>query len=147
MLRRRNGTFQLLSSPMSLPATKMRPRFGLSSLFSRRIRVDLPEPEGPTKKTNSPFWMSQLASRRATTSPLKTFDTLSSLIMRAERPAGGGGDRDQTGGSSVSPARAASHVSIGCLKRAAPPSAKGDEMDPAPVTIVAQWPAHRRLVI
>ena len=70
MLRRRKGTFQLESSPMSLPATKMCPRSGTSSLFSSRMKVDLPEPEGPTRKTNSPFSMLTLASRRAATSPL-----------------------------------------------------------------------------
>ena len=50
MLRRRNGTFQLESSPMSLPATKMRPSSGVSSLFSRRMKVDLPEPDGPDEE-------------------------------------------------------------------------------------------------
>ena len=44
---------------MSLPATKMRPLVGRSSLLSRRMKVDLPDPDGPTRKTNSPFWMSR----------------------------------------------------------------------------------------
>ena len=55
---------------MSLPATKMRPSRGLSSRLSRRRKVDFPEPDGPTRKTNSPFWISTDASRRATCSPL-----------------------------------------------------------------------------
>src|SRR3954462_12793632 len=59
----------------------MRPFSGVSSLLRRRNIVDFPEPEVPTRKTNSPFWMSALASRRATTSPLYTFVTFSSLIM------------------------------------------------------------------
>ena len=29
--------------------------------------VDLPEPDGPTRKTNSPLSMTKLVSRRATT--------------------------------------------------------------------------------
>src|SRR3954453_14534096 len=92
MLRRRNGTFQVLSVLMSLPATKIRPVLGSSCLFSSWIIVDLPDPDGPTRKTNSPFWMSAFASRRATTSPLYTFETFSSLIMR-EDPA----ERGETG--------------------------------------------------
>src|SRR3954447_16726565 len=74
---------------MTLPATKIRPFSGDSSLFRRRSIVDLPEPDGPTRKTNSPFWMSALASRSATTSPLYAFVTFSSLIM--------GGSLVQTG--------------------------------------------------
>ena len=61
MLRRKNGTFQLGSSPMSLPATNTRPRSGCSSLLSRRMNVDLPDPDGPTKNTNSPRCTSQVA--------------------------------------------------------------------------------------
>ena len=44
--------------------------------------VDLPDPVVPTRNTNSPFWMSQLASLRATTSPLYTLVTFSNLIMQ-----------------------------------------------------------------
>ena len=55
---------------MSLPATKMLPSVGSSSLLRRRMKVDLPEPDAPTRKTNSPFWMSTFALRRAWTSPL-----------------------------------------------------------------------------
>ena len=43
---------------MSLPATKMRPSVGDSSLLRRRRNVDFPDPDGPTRKTNSPFPMS-----------------------------------------------------------------------------------------
>ncbi len=68
MLRRRNGTFHGLRRAMSLPATQMRPLSGASSLLSRRMKVDLPEPDGPTRNTNSPLAMSADASRRATTS-------------------------------------------------------------------------------
>src|SRR3954465_9768917 len=66
---------------MSLPATKIRPFSGDSSLLRRRSIVDFPEPDGPTRKKNSPFWMSARASRSATTSPLYALVTFSSLIM------------------------------------------------------------------
>src|SRR5687767_3287559 len=75
---------------MSLPATQMRPPSGSSSLFRRRMNVDLPEPDGPTRKTNSPFWMSADASRSATTSPLYCLVTFSSLITGRETPTGRG---------------------------------------------------------
>src|SRR3954452_16267160 len=59
----------------------MRPFSGVSSLLRRRNIVDFPDPDGPTRNTNSPFWMSALASRSETTSPLYAFVTFSSLIM------------------------------------------------------------------
>src|SRR6266567_2523505 len=55
ILRRRCGTFQLVSRARSLPATWIRPSVGRSSLSTRRKKVDLPDPDGPTRKTNSPF--------------------------------------------------------------------------------------------
>ena len=62
MLRRRYGTFhELQRRAMSLPATKMRPCSGVSSLLTRRRNVDLPEPDAPTRKTNSPLLMSTSA--------------------------------------------------------------------------------------
>ena len=53
---------------MLRPATQIVPRSGCSCLFSSRSSVDLPEPDGPTRKTNSLFGMSKVASRTATTS-------------------------------------------------------------------------------
>src|SRR5256885_12317676 len=81
MLRRRKGTFHVLSLPMSFPATQMVPPSGSSSLVSRRRKVDFPEPEGPTRNTNSPLAMSTEASRMATVVPLYDLVTFSSLIM------------------------------------------------------------------
>src|SRR6476646_4616522 len=103
MLRRRYGTFQLLNELMSLPATKILPVVGSSCLFSSWIIVDFPEPDGPTRKTNSPLSMLALASRSATTSPLYTLETPSSLIMTWSCPArsgavGGGPDRGRRSG-------------------------------------------------
>ena len=55
---------------MLLPATQIVPRSGCSDLLSSRSMVDLPEPEWPTRKTNSPLATSKLASRSAATLPL-----------------------------------------------------------------------------
>src|SRR5580704_19378499 len=81
MLRRRNGTFQGDSSLMSFPATQMCPVSGDSSLVSSRRNVDLPDPDGPTRNTNSPLPMSTVHSRRATVVFLYDLVTLSSRIM------------------------------------------------------------------
>src|SRR6266576_915886 len=66
---------------MSLPATQMMPVSGSSSLVRRRRKVDFPDPDGPTRKTNSPLEMSTEASRSATVVPLYDLVTFSSLIM------------------------------------------------------------------
>ena len=68
MERRSAGTFQVESRLSSLPATQMRPLVGLSSLVSSRRKVDLPEPDWPTTKTNSPLPISTETSSRAITS-------------------------------------------------------------------------------
>jgi hypothetical protein len=67
MLRRRYGTFHGESLARCLPATKICPLETSSSLRSSRMNVDLPEPEVPTMKTNSPFSMSTVTSSRAVT--------------------------------------------------------------------------------
>lgn len=41
------------------------PVLARSSRRISRMKVDLPEPEDPTRKTNSPFSMSNETSRRA----------------------------------------------------------------------------------
>src|ERR1700730_13744378 len=74
---------------MSLPATQMLPSSGRSSLVVKRMNVDFPDPDGPTRNTNSPFWMSMQTSRRATVVPLYDLVTWSNRIMRyrcAPRP-------------------------------------------------------------
>src|SRR5207344_3635912 len=60
MRRLRYGTFQLVSRARSRPATWIRPSVGRSSLSTSRRNVDFPEPDGPTRKTNSPFSTSRL---------------------------------------------------------------------------------------
>ena len=69
---------------MSLPATQMRPESGFSSLSRRRMRVDFPEPVGPTRKTNSCLAMSSDSPLSAVTLPLYTLVTLRSRIMGAQ---------------------------------------------------------------
>src|SRR5712691_3287003 len=54
-----------MSLARSLPATWIRPSEGRSSLRISRRNVDLPEPEGPTRKTNSPFSTSIVTFSRA----------------------------------------------------------------------------------
>ena len=54
-LRRRSGTLEPLSLPRSRPPTMILPRVGSSSFRRSRMTVDLPEPEAPTTKTNSPL--------------------------------------------------------------------------------------------
>src|ERR1700722_5064685 len=65
MRRRRWGTFQFVSRARSLPATWIRPEVGRSSFRTSRRKVDLPEPDGPTRKTNSPFSTSRFTFSRA----------------------------------------------------------------------------------
>src|SRR5882724_11317258 len=65
MRRRRCGIFQFVSRARSLPATWIRPSLGRFSLSTSRRKVDLPEPDGPTRKTNSPFSTSRLTFSRA----------------------------------------------------------------------------------
>src|SRR6202044_1420821 len=60
ILRRRWGTFQLVSRARSRPATWIRPSLGRSSFSTSRRNVDLPDPDGPTRKTNSPFSTSRV---------------------------------------------------------------------------------------
>ena len=65
IVRRSAGTFHRDSRPRSLPATWTRPRVGFSSFSSSRRKVDLPEPDGPMRKTNSPLSTLRLTSSRA----------------------------------------------------------------------------------
>src|SRR5213078_4650078 len=83
---------------MSLPATQMVPESGSSSLVRRCRNVDFPDPDGPTRKTNSPLAMSTEHSRRATVVPLYDLVTFSSLIMVGRKRARPGGPGDPTRG-------------------------------------------------
>ena len=48
------------------------------------MNVVLPEPDGPTRKTNSPLSISTLQSFRATVDPLYVLVTFWNLIMRKQ---------------------------------------------------------------
>ena len=63
--RRIAGIFQLCSLFSSRPATNTLPLVARCSRRISRRKVDLPEPEAPTRKTNSPFSMSTLTSSSA----------------------------------------------------------------------------------
>jgi hypothetical protein len=54
MARRRYGTLLRLSSPRSRPPMITCPDVARSSRMHRRMKVDLPDPDCPTRKTNSP---------------------------------------------------------------------------------------------
>ncbi len=59
------GTFQFDRRARSLPSTWTVPWLARSSRRMSRRNVDLPEPEEPTRKTNSPFSISRDTSLRA----------------------------------------------------------------------------------
>ncbi len=67
-------------SVASWPSIRMRPPDVSSSPAISRSRVDLPQPDGPTKTTNSPSLMSRSSGGMTSTSPkrLVTF----SRVMR-----------------------------------------------------------------
>ena len=53
--RRRSGTLEPLRRPRSRPPTMILPPVGSTSFSRSRMSVDLPDPDAPTTKTNSPF--------------------------------------------------------------------------------------------
>ena len=63
--RRSSGTLCFASVPRSFPATWIEPAVGRSSRRTNRKKVDLPEPESPTRNTNSPFTISRFTESRA----------------------------------------------------------------------------------
>src|SRR5206468_9747242 len=63
------------------PATKTSPCVGSPSRSNKRRDDDLPDPDGPTRKTNSPFSISIETSSSAETSFLYVFVTCCRLIM------------------------------------------------------------------
>ena len=63
--RRNPGTFHPARRLISLPATKTRPDVGRASRSTSRRKVDLPEPEAPTRNTNSPRSTSTATSSSA----------------------------------------------------------------------------------
>ena len=118
-----------------------------------RMKSVLPEPEGPTRKTNSPFSMSTVTSRRATVVPLYDLVTCSNLIIRmwrwnATRQRGDAAGRWQ-------PARArlpasAPHAGIGHAQVSGHPSGGRDgpgASSAADLTLAAQLGLHERVEV
>src|SRR3954467_10704230 len=75
MLRRSSGTLPRPRRVRSRPPTMIRPCVGSISFSSRRISVDLPEPDAPTTNTNSPFSITKETASSAVTSGWQTFGT------------------------------------------------------------------------
>src|ERR1700709_1257698 len=68
----------------------MSPCVGVSSASSRRMNVDLPEPDGPMRKTNSPLSILRLTlSSAGRADCLYCLVTLSRLIITARQCSGG----------------------------------------------------------
>ena len=65
MLRRKYGTLRLLRLRRLRPSTWICPEVGLSSFSTRRRKVDLPLPDAPTRKTNSPRRISRVTESSA----------------------------------------------------------------------------------
>ena len=69
--------------------TWMSPCVGVSSASSRRMNVDLPEPDGPMRKTNSPFSiLSETLSRAGRAEDLYCLLTWSRVIITARQCSG-----------------------------------------------------------
>jgi hypothetical protein len=75
MVRRRCGICECGKTPMLRPLTRIWPVVGGSSRKSSRKSVDLPAPEGPVRKTNSPGATWKEMSRRASRNGPYFFET------------------------------------------------------------------------
>src|SRR5262245_36630122 len=64
----------------------MAPALGCSSPATRRSKVDLPQPEGPTKTTNSPGAISSVTSRMTVVEPNCLATPASWTLLRAKHP-------------------------------------------------------------
>jgi hypothetical protein len=81
-LRRKYGTLRLDSVPSCCPSTWIWPEEGFSSFRTRRRKLDFPEPDAPTRKTNSPLRTSRLTLLSAgRVFPEYNLDTESKRIM------------------------------------------------------------------
>jgi len=65
IVRRKYGICESGSTPMLRPLTMICPDVGASSRKRSFKNVDLPAPEGPVKKTNSPLSIEQVTSVNA----------------------------------------------------------------------------------
>src|SRR5258705_5605921 len=68
----------------------MSPWVGVSAASSSRMNVDLPEPDGPMRKTNSPLSiLTETLSSEGRADDLYSFDTWSGVIITARQCSGG----------------------------------------------------------
>ena len=88
MLRRSCGTRERRSFCSERPPTITLPAVGSISLSSSLMNVDLPEPEGPTRKTNSPL---SIVSETSSRPKMPGWYTLRDLVEQDHRRAGAGG--------------------------------------------------------
>src|SRR4051794_11591965 len=85
ILRRRSGTFRFGILPTLRLSTTTVPLVGSSSRSSSRSTVDLPEPDGPMRNTNSPLSMPTETFSRAGRAPAGyTLETSSSRITGSD---------------------------------------------------------------
>ena len=70
---------------MEKPLIIMRPAVGTTSPVSSLMMVDLPEPEGPTRKTNSPSSMVRVIPRMALVPLSYSISTFFRRIIQAPR--------------------------------------------------------------
>src|SRR6185436_19600473 len=69
----------------------MSPDDGVSSASSNRMNVDLPEPDGPIRKTNSPLSiLTETLSSAGRADDLYCLDTWSRVIITARQSSGDG---------------------------------------------------------
>src|SRR5699024_6361921 len=100
--RRRYGTFQLGIFTTDFPAMWIRPAVGTSSRRMRRMTVDLPEPEAPTRNTNSPRSASnEISSRALRERASEDFETESNRIKSVFKHVAGGSAGSTVRNSSV----------------------------------------------
>src|SRR5260370_21690638 len=68
----------------------MSPWVGVSAASSSRMNVDLPEPDGPIRKTNSPLSiLTEMLSSAGRADDLYSLDTRSRVIITARQCSGG----------------------------------------------------------
>src|SRR5579864_5375292 len=115
--RRSSGTLLCFKRVRSRPPTMMRPVVGSISFRSSLISVDLPEPDAPTMKTNSPFSMTKVTPLSAATSGSYTFVTPSKVIIEPT-PIG---------------ARSTFPTSAGCSSISSSVTSPTGRVDPAPM--------------
>ena len=87
MFRRSWATFDRRRRARSRPPTTIRPEVGSKFRAAAGTIVDFPEPEGPTRKTNSPFSITNEAPSSATTFVVNLVD----VLEHDHRPRGGRG--------------------------------------------------------